>query len=195
MAREQAAPLVARIKELEEELTRVAGEWDTFKSSNEEATVSAIVVARQLGAKQGAHALTKGALDKALKMAETSQVDALAWKTKCEGESYCLCLICFSCVRPLTARCGTELEKEASRAAGSRSSTGKRGPRSLRSRSSTGKRGPRPLRSKSNARKRRPRVSPVGLCPCLAYFSFALDPILLVWAQGWRKRLLGWLRL
>ena len=31
-AREQAAPLAARIKELEEELTRVAGERDTFRS-------------------------------------------------------------------------------------------------------------------------------------------------------------------
>ena len=102
-AREQAAPLVARIKELEEELTRVANERDTFRSRNEEATVSTIAVAGQLGAEQGAHALTKGALDKALKMAETSRVDALAWKTKCEGESRSLCLICFSCVRPLTA--------------------------------------------------------------------------------------------
>ena len=45
-AREQAAPLVARIKELEEELTRVAGERDTFRSRNEEATVSAIADAR-----------------------------------------------------------------------------------------------------------------------------------------------------
>ena len=32
MAREQAAPLAVWIKELEEELTRVAGERDTFKS-------------------------------------------------------------------------------------------------------------------------------------------------------------------
>ena len=32
MAREQAAPLVTRIKELEEELTWVAGERDTFRS-------------------------------------------------------------------------------------------------------------------------------------------------------------------
>ena len=32
MTREQAAPLVAWIKELEEELTRVAGERDTFRS-------------------------------------------------------------------------------------------------------------------------------------------------------------------
>ncbi|XP_066373239.1 basal body protein 10-like [Miscanthus floridulus] len=39
-AREQAAPLVARIKELEEELTRVAGDRDTFRSRAEEATTS-----------------------------------------------------------------------------------------------------------------------------------------------------------
>ncbi|XP_066354257.1 uncharacterized protein [Miscanthus floridulus] len=32
MAQEQATPLVERIKELEEELTQVAGEWDTFRS-------------------------------------------------------------------------------------------------------------------------------------------------------------------
>ena len=32
MAREQVAPLAAWIKELEEELTRVAGKQDTFKS-------------------------------------------------------------------------------------------------------------------------------------------------------------------
>ena len=31
-AREQAAPLAARIQELEEELTRVASKWDTFRS-------------------------------------------------------------------------------------------------------------------------------------------------------------------
>ena len=78
MAREQAAPLVARIKELEEELTRVADERDTFRSRNEEAMVSAIAIAGQLGAEQGVHALTKGALDKALKVAEASRVEALA---------------------------------------------------------------------------------------------------------------------
>ena len=32
MAQEQAAPLAARIKELEEQLTQVAGERDTFRS-------------------------------------------------------------------------------------------------------------------------------------------------------------------
>ena len=78
MAREQATPLAAWIKELEEELTQVAGERDTFKSRNEEATVSAMAVAGQLGAEQGTHLLTKGALDEALKVAEASQVDALA---------------------------------------------------------------------------------------------------------------------
>ena len=31
-AREQATPLAARIKELEEELTRVAGDQNTFRS-------------------------------------------------------------------------------------------------------------------------------------------------------------------
>ena len=40
MAREQAAPLAARIQELEEELTQVAGERDTFRSRAEEATAS-----------------------------------------------------------------------------------------------------------------------------------------------------------
>ena len=54
-AREQAAPLAARIKELEEELTRVAGERDTFRSQAEEATTSAKAIAGQLGTEQGEH--------------------------------------------------------------------------------------------------------------------------------------------
>ena len=116
-AQEQAAPLAARIKELEEELIRVAGERDTFRSRAKEAMVSAKAIAGQLGMEQGAHLLTKGALDEALKVAEASRVDALAWKEKCEGEFCFLCFTCFSCVRPLTPRCGTELEKEASRVA------------------------------------------------------------------------------
>ena len=75
---EQAAPLAARIKELEEELTWVAGEWDTFRSRAEEAMVSTKAIAGQLGTEQGAHLLTKGALDEALKVAEASRVNALA---------------------------------------------------------------------------------------------------------------------
>ena len=71
----------------------------------------------QLGAEKGAHLLTKGALEKALKVAEASWVEALVWKGKAEGESHSPCFICFSCVRPLTPRCGTELEKDASRTA------------------------------------------------------------------------------
>ena len=31
-AQEQVAPLAARVKELEEELARVAGDWDVFRS-------------------------------------------------------------------------------------------------------------------------------------------------------------------
>ena len=96
-AREQAAPLVTRIKELEEELTRVAGERDALFSRAEEATVSAKAIAAQLGEEQGAHVRTKGALDEALKAAEPSRVDALAWKGKFEGK---FCPLFFSCARP-----------------------------------------------------------------------------------------------
>ncbi|XP_066311437.1 uncharacterized protein [Miscanthus floridulus] len=48
-AREQATPLAARIKELEEELTRVAGERDTFRSWAEQVEASVKAVAGQLG--------------------------------------------------------------------------------------------------------------------------------------------------
>ena len=71
--------MAARIKELEEELTRVAGEWDTFRSRAEQVEASAKAIA---GAEQGAYLLMKGALAEALKVAE-----ALAWKEKTEGES------------------------------------------------------------------------------------------------------------
>ena len=100
--REQAAPLAAWIKELEEELTRVADERDTFGSRAAQLEVSAKAAVGQLGVEQGAHLLTKAALAEALKVAEASQVVALAWKEKCEGELCSLCFTCFSCVRPLT---------------------------------------------------------------------------------------------
>ena len=76
-AREQVAPLAARVKELEEELTQVAGERDSFRSRAEEATASAKALARQLGAEQGAHLLAKGALAEALKVAEASWTEAV----------------------------------------------------------------------------------------------------------------------
>ena len=50
-------------------------------------TASAKATAGQLGAEQGAHLLTKSALVEALKVAEASRVEALAWKKKSEGES------------------------------------------------------------------------------------------------------------
>ena len=87
MAREQAAPLAARIKELEEELTRVAGERGTFRSWAEQEAASAKAIAKQLEAERGAHLLTKDALKEAVKVAEASWVKALAWKEKAEGES------------------------------------------------------------------------------------------------------------
>ncbi|XP_066334456.1 uncharacterized protein [Miscanthus floridulus] len=77
MAQEQAAPLAARIKELEEELTRVAGERDAFGSWAAQLEVSAKAVVGQLGAEQGAHLLTKGTLAEALKVAKASQAEAL----------------------------------------------------------------------------------------------------------------------
>ena len=49
-AQEQATPLAARIKELEEELTRVAGERDTFRSWAEQEAASAKAVVEQLEA-------------------------------------------------------------------------------------------------------------------------------------------------
>ncbi|XP_066392820.1 uncharacterized protein [Miscanthus floridulus] len=85
MAQEQASPLAARIKELEEELTRVAGERDSFRSRAEEATASAKAITGQLGAEQGAHLQVKGALAEARKVAEASQAEALVWKGKAEG--------------------------------------------------------------------------------------------------------------
>ena len=87
MAREQAVPLAVWIKELEEELTWVASERDTFRSWTEQVVASAKALAGQLEADQGAHLLTKGALAEALKVAEASRVKALFWKKKSEGES------------------------------------------------------------------------------------------------------------
>ena len=88
----------------------MAGERDALLSWVEEATVSAKSIAAQLGE-------TKGTLDEALKAAEASRVDALAWKGKYEGEFCSLYFACFSRARPLTPQCGIELEKEASKAA------------------------------------------------------------------------------
>ena len=69
-AKGQAAPLVAKIKELEEE-------QDSFRSRAQEATASAKVVAGQLGVEQSEHQLTKVALAEATKAAEASRVEAL----------------------------------------------------------------------------------------------------------------------
>ena len=59
--------MAARVKELEEELTRAAGERDALLSR----------------------------ADEALKAAEASQVDALAWKEKYEGKLFSLYFTCF----------------------------------------------------------------------------------------------------
>ena len=86
-AQEQVAPLAALVKELEEELTRMAGDRDAFRSRAEEAMASGKALAGQLGAKQSAHQLIKGALDEALAAAEASRTEVVVWRGKAEGES------------------------------------------------------------------------------------------------------------
>ncbi|XP_066373849.1 uncharacterized protein [Miscanthus floridulus] len=83
-AQEQVAPLAARVKEFEEELTRVAGERDTCRSWAREAMASGKVLAGQLGVEQSAHQLTKGALDEALTVAKASRTEAVIWRGKAE---------------------------------------------------------------------------------------------------------------
>ena len=56
----------------------MADDRDTFRSRAEEATASTKAFARQLGAEQGAHLLTKGTLIEALKVAEASRTEAVA---------------------------------------------------------------------------------------------------------------------
>ncbi|XP_066316156.1 protein MLP1 homolog [Miscanthus floridulus] len=82
MAREQAAPLAARIQELEEELTRAASERDTFRSWAAQEVASTKAVTEQLEAEKGAHLLTKGALSEAIKVAETSR----SWSKRLPGQ-------------------------------------------------------------------------------------------------------------
>ena len=86
IARTQLAPLAARVKELEEELTRVAGDRDAFRSWAKEATASGKALAGQLGAEESAHQLTKGTLDEALAAVEASQTEAVVWRGTVEGE-------------------------------------------------------------------------------------------------------------
>ncbi|XP_066316465.1 uncharacterized protein [Miscanthus floridulus] len=75
-AKEQSAPLVAKIKELEER--------DSFRSRAQEAMASAKATAGPLGAEQSEHQLMKVALAEATKAAEASRVEALDWKKKAE---------------------------------------------------------------------------------------------------------------
>ena len=80
--------MAAWIRELEEELTHIAGDRDAFRSRAEEATASGKALAGQLGAEQSAHQLTKGALDEALTVVVASRTEAVVWRGKAEGESY-----------------------------------------------------------------------------------------------------------
>ncbi|XP_066365417.1 uncharacterized protein [Miscanthus floridulus] len=63
---------LALVQELEEELTRVAGERDTFRSWAKQEAASAKAIAKQLEVEQGAHLLTKGLKKEASQVAEAS---------------------------------------------------------------------------------------------------------------------------
>ncbi|XP_066358367.1 uncharacterized protein [Miscanthus floridulus] len=76
-AKGQAAPLEAKIKELEEER-------DSFRSRAQEAAASVKATAGQLGAEQSEHQATRVALAEVTKAAEASWVEVLAWKNKAE---------------------------------------------------------------------------------------------------------------
>ena len=82
----QLAPLAARVKELEEELTCAVSDRDAFRSRAEEVTASGKALAGQLGAEESAHQLRKGALNEALAAVEASQIEAVVLKGAIEGE-------------------------------------------------------------------------------------------------------------
>ena len=85
-AQTQLAPLAARVKELEEELTRAVSDRDAFRGRATDAVASATALVGQLGAEQRAHQLMKGALDEALAVAEASRTEAVVWRGKAVGE-------------------------------------------------------------------------------------------------------------
>ena len=89
-----------QVKELEEELTHVAGDRDAFRSRAEEATASGKALAGQLGAEESAHQLMKGTLDEALTAVEASRTEAVVWRGKAEGEYCPPRFLRFSCVLP-----------------------------------------------------------------------------------------------
>ena len=97
----QLAPLAARVKELEEELTRAVSDRNAFRSRAEEATALGEALAGKLGAEESAHRLTKGALNEALAAVEASQIEAVVLKGAVEGEFQSPCFVSFSlCLLP-----------------------------------------------------------------------------------------------
>ena len=87
--------MAARIKELEEELTRAVSDWDAFRSRAKEATASGKALAGQLGAEESAHQLRKGALNEALAAVEASQIEAVVLRGTVESEFESPCFVFF----------------------------------------------------------------------------------------------------
>ncbi|XP_066308053.1 uncharacterized protein [Miscanthus floridulus] len=91
-AQEQVTPLAARVKELEEELTRVTGDRNAFRSRAEEAMASGKVLTGQLGVEQklGREAsrvaeATRVEAQHLKEKAEASRAEAQCWKEKVEA--------------------------------------------------------------------------------------------------------------
>ena len=93
--------MAAKIKELEEELTRAVSGRDAFRSRAEEATASGKALAGQLGSEESAHRLTKGALNEALAVVEASRIEAMVLRGTVEGEFESPCFVFFPlCLLP-----------------------------------------------------------------------------------------------
>ncbi|XP_066373258.1 uncharacterized protein [Miscanthus floridulus] len=91
-AQEQVAPLAAWVKELEEELTRVADDWDAFRSRAREAMAFVKALAGQLGTEQELEEVASRAAEASQvevqclrEKAEASRVEAEHWEAKAEG--------------------------------------------------------------------------------------------------------------
>lgn len=83
---EQAAPLAVRVKELEEDLARLATERDTTQAKAEQEATAAKTLEEELGTLKTAYQLQGGSLAEAREAAQASQEEALRWRRKAEGK-------------------------------------------------------------------------------------------------------------
>lgn len=87
-AREQAAPLEARVKALEEELDRVKSEQDSARSNAELEAAKVGTLSRELETGKVDLVLKEAALEEARTAASSSRSEAQTWREKAEGIFY-----------------------------------------------------------------------------------------------------------